>query len=492
MAKDYLWQRGKQWYLRLPVPKPLRSRFLSGTGKPIVQIVQPLGSSYEYAKLEHDRRVAKYRELFARLHAGEQLTPEQIKTAMSFDKAAEGKRLYQEALTALRTGVDADTVFGGRLDTEAEELVRRGETDPDTARRVALIAKLLAVNARSAELLGPLPAATPALPVPAAGGATTISQAAEAWLKEMTQDKDAAPRQSTIEGHRQRVQVFIDAAGDVALTEVTRAKAADFLAGLKISNRTRNIYATTLKCVFESARKRGRFTGENPFAGQRSKVAKNHKVRYTVDELQTLFDKLPREVAPKKHTPDTAVPWVALIAAYSGACLEEICKLTVADIREEGVNGGRFWCISIHNGNGDGQDKVKNDVARPRLLPIHSAVVKAGLLDYIANLPSKRGQLFPGLQRRASKDNKFGPRVGELYNKKLRKLGIKRKGLDFHSFRHTVSNVLEIAGVSQTDAARVLGHSIEGMSYGTYSQPGPGLVRVKDLVEKIKYEGLRL
>jgi integrase len=308
----------------------------------------------------------------------------------------------------------------------------------------------------------------------------------------MTQDKDAAPRQSTIEGHRQRVQVFIDAAGDVALTEVTRAKAADFLAGLKISNRTRNIYATTLKCVFESARKRGRFTGENPFAGQRSKVAKNHKVRYTVDELQTLFDKLPREVAPKKHTPDTAVPWVALIAAYSGACLEEICKLTVADIREEGVNGGRFWCISIHNGNGDGQDKVKNDVARPRLLPIHSAVVKAGLLDYIANLPSKRGQLFPGLQRRASKDNKFGPRVGELYNKKLRKLGIKRKGLDFHSFRHTVSNVLEIAGVSQTDAARVLGHSIEGMSYGTYSQPGPGLVRVKDLVEKIKYEGLRL
>src|SRR5881392_2453806 len=169
MAKDYLWQRGRQWYLRLPVPKPLRRHFLSSTGK---AVVQPLGSSLEGAKLEHDRRVTKYRELFARLHAGEQLTPEQIKTAMAFDKAAEGKRLYQEALTALRTGVDADTVFGGRLDTEAEELVRRGETDPDTARRVALIAKLLAVNARSAELLGPLPAATPALPVPAAGGAT--------------------------------------------------------------------------------------------------------------------------------------------------------------------------------------------------------------------------------------------------------------------------------------------------------------------------------
>jgi integrase len=493
MAKDYLWQRGRQWYLRLPVPKPLRSHFLSGTGKPIVQIVQPLGSSYEYAKLEHDRRVAKYRELFARLHAGEQLTPEQVKAAMTFDAAAEGRRLYQEALTALRAGVDADTVFGRRLDAEADELVRRGETDPDRARHAVLVAKLLAVNARSGELLGTTPASPIAAPTASAAstGGETVSQAAAAWIKEMTQDKAAAPRQSTVEGHRQRVQVFVDKCGDLPLTEVTRAAAADFLAGLNISNRTRNIYATTLKCVFESARKRGRFTGENPFAGQRSKVAKNHKVRYTVDELQMLFDKLPRELAPKKHTPETAVPWVALIAAYSGACLEEICQLTVADVREEGVNGGRLWCFDIHNG--DDEHKVKNEVARPRLLPIHSALVRAGLLDYIANLPNKRGQLFPGLKRRASKDNKFGPRVGELYNKKLLKLGIKQgKGKDFHSFRHTVSNVLEIAGVSQTDAARVLGHSIEGMSYGTYSQPGPGLVRAKDLVEKIKYEGLRL
>jgi integrase len=276
----------------------------------------------------------------------------------------------------------------------------------------------------------------------------------------------------------------------VPLTDVTRATASDFLGGLKVSNRTRNNYAMTLKCVFDSARRRGRFTGENPFAGQRSKVVKNHKVRYTVAELQTLFNKLPREIKPKKHTPETAVPWVALIAAYSGACLEEICQLTVDDVREEDANGGRLWCIDIHNGD-DGH-KVKNDKARPRLLPMHSALVRAGLLEYIANLPDKRGQLFPGLERRASKDNKFGPRVGEIYNKKLRALGIKRKGLDFHGFRHTVSNVLDIAGVPQHDSARVLGHTIEGMTYGTYSQAGPGLKRVAAVVEEIKYEGLRI
>jgi len=46
--------------------------------------------------------------------------------------------------------------------------------------------------------------------------------------------------------------------------------------------------------------------------------------------------------------------------------------------------------------------------------------------------------------------------------------------------------------VPQEDAARVLGHAVEGESYGTYAQAGPELIDVKATVEKIKYEGLRL
>ena len=47
--------------------------------------------------------------------------------------------------------------------------------------------------------------------------------------------------------------------------------------------------------------------------------------------------------------------------------------------------------------------------------------------------------------------------------------GEARDGLCFHSFRHTVAQRLEAAAVSQTDAARVTGHAIEGQTYGTYS-----------------------
>jgi hypothetical protein len=80
-------------------------------------------------------------------------------------------------------------------------------------------------------------------------------------------------------------------------------------------------------------------------------------------------------------------------------------------------------------------------------------------------------------------------RLGELFRKKLEALGLKRDRLCFHSFRHTVAEALEAAAVSQTDAARVLGHTISGMSYGVYSS-GPGLKRLAAVVEE--YPGLKL
>jgi integrase len=98
-------------------------------------------------------------------------------------------------------------------------------------------------------------------------------------------------------------------------------------------------------------------------------------------------------------------------------------------------------------------------------VPVHSELVRAGFLDYAKALP-KDGPLFPGLARRASKGGKIGARLGELFRDKLESLGLKRDRLCFHSFRHTVAGRLEAAAVSQTDAARVLGHTVAGMSYG--------------------------
>ena len=117
---------------------------------------------------------------------------------------------------------------------------------------------------------------------------------------------------------------------------------------------------------------------------------------------------------------------------------------------------------------------------------MHSELVRGGLLDYIRALPQD-GLLFPGLKRRESKGGKIGARVGKLFRKRLIALGMKRDGLCIHSFRHTVAQRLEAAAVSQTDAARVTGHAIEGQTYGTYSS-GPGLKRLAAVVEAIRYD----
>jgi integrase len=461
MATDHLWRRGNQWYLRVAIPRPLRHLFLSSSGKPMVRVVERLSDSREVAKVMAAERVATCMRVFAQIKAGLLTTPEQVKETLhpgEFDLALQPG--FDEAWRRYLASPEArQKEFQRRIERQARWFERYGES-------------------------GEQPAARPA------PTGETISQATEAWLADMTRDPRAAPRQQTIGGHRLRVRAFVDKVGDVPLTTVTRAIASDFLGGLKVSNRTRNNYAMTLKCVFDSARRRGRFTGDNPFDKQRLKVAKNHYEAFTTAELQTLFDDLPREVNPKRHTAESALPWVALIALYSGACLEEICQLTVDDVREEDANGGRLWCIDIHNG--DDEHELKNEIARPRLLPMHSALERAGLLEYIANLPDKRGQLFPGLKRRASKGNKLGPRVSELFRKKLVALGLKRKGLCFHSFRHTVGNLFDRLGVPQHDSARVTGHTVEGMTYGTYSHAGPGLKRVAAVVEEIKYDGLRL
>jgi hypothetical protein len=323
MATDHLWRRGNQWYLRVAIPRPHRHLFLSKTGKPLVRVVERLSDSKSVAKVMAADRVAVCMRVFAKIKAGLLTTPEQVKEA-----------LYpSEFDVALQPGFD-EAMRRYLADPEARraEFERRGRAE-------------LERRARWFEWYG----ASGEQPASTAG--ETVSQAAEAWYAELTRDKAAAPRDATLDGHRLRVRAFVGKVGDVPLIDVTRAAASDFLAGLDVSNRTRNGYATTLRSVFECARRRGRFTGDNPFDGMKAKVAGSSYQPFTVADLQTLFDALPRQRKPAKHSPDTALPWCAAIALYTGARLEEIAQLTTADFREEAANGARVWCIDIHNGS---------------------------------------------------------------------------------------------------------------------------------------------
>jgi integrase len=67
-----------------------------------------------------------------------------------------------------------------------------------------------------------------------------------------------------------------------------------------------------------------------------------------------------------------------------------------------------------------------------------------------------------------------------------------RKGVNFHSFRHTVGDRLRKAGVAKDDRGFLLGHADVEMQNKVYGHDGPGLHRLQAIVEKIGYPGLRL
>jgi integrase len=451
MATDYLWQRGHQYYLRLAVPRRFRHLFPTKDGKPRAMIAESLGSDYAAAKVKAVQRAGVYMDIFARLRKGEVMTTEQIAADLAVDMAAVEREMREMFRAA---------------DAQMNQLTAAD----DEWQKSNPYWRWMMQNAKARQ--------TPK--------GETVAQAAEAWFADMMRDPSAAVKQATLDGHRLRVRAFVEHCGDIPLTDITRAMAADFLTKVAAggrSNRTTNSYATTLSGVFQCATRRGQFTGHNPFDGQKRKAGGDSYEAFTVPELQALFDSFKFEVAPK-HTPETALPWVSLIAAYTGMRLEEIAQLRTNDIRSEGANGSTVTVIDIHNG---GSNTLKNE-SSARLVPVHSALVRAGLLRYRDSLPAD-GLLFPGLARRASKGGKIGARLGELFRKRLETLGLKRKGLCFHSFRHTVAGALEAAAVSQTDAARVLGHTVAGMSYGVYSS-GPGLKRLAAVVEEIAYPGL--
>jgi len=522
MSKETsLWDRKGQWYLRLHIPRPLRKFFLTTTGKPKKQIVEPLGDSKSAALRKRDELIVRYRRVFDRLAAGEKLSPEQIKAVVTLDLKAVTERVRTDAypepndvpeqppeLVALHESWEASPEFQAqmpppseedKLDFEVDYVARQeGVQAPargtpqwkamaDAIQRGKRLAELDMIRRSYPELFTAIAPAS----IASAPTGETIRQALEAWLAELESDEATQIRRDTIRGHRGRVQAFVDKFTDLPLTSITRETASGFLSGLKCKNQTKNQYAMTLKAIIECARRRGRFpkNEDNPFNGHRRKFERMERDRYTDDEVRTLVNAFgPREIKPKKHSPQTALPWVVAIAAHSGACLEEICQLSVADIQTVGGNGSSVVCFDIHND--DGEHKLKNDETRPRKIPIHSVLVNAGFLDYVKALP-QNGLVFPGLIRRASKDNKIGSWVGRLFNKKREALGIKRDDmlLDFHSWRTTAATKMDEAGIPESHMNEVLGHAQKTETTRTYSK-GPGIHNLKVAVEAISYEGV--
>lgn len=152
-----------------------------------------------------------------------------------------------------------------------------------------------------------------------------------------------------------------------------------------------------------------------------------------------------------------------MLAAYTGCRIEELCSLKVKDVHTDH--------FSITSGKTD---------AAIREVPIHPELQQtvARLLD-----ESTDGYLLSGLSQNAQGQRSNA--IGHSFSKLKASLGYDSRYV-FHSLRKTVATQLEEAGVAEVVAARILGHQIRTMSYGTYSG-GVSLSVKADALGSISY-----
>jgi integrase len=343
-------------------------------------------------------------------------------------------------------------------------------------------------------------------------GGMAFAEAARRYMDEAQRDPAAKVKEQTRGQYEATYRLFDQWAGGLGIRDVTREQASEFLSIVSsldpnwgrspdtksrtfseifelygnhqagLSNRTINRYAIALSHVWQWAEKRGRFEGDNPWSKQHRRVGerrKTQKLAFTDEEIGILLKEQPSSFSDE-HSHECTLAWVSLIAAYSGMRLNEICERKADEIKQE----SGVWCFDVTGAKSEAGD---------RRVPVHSRLIKAGLLD----LRVKRdGWLFPALKP-GGPDSKRSWYLSKKFTQHRRALGITRiepetgkDKIDFHSFRRSVIKVFENERLPQSEVAQVVGHEREGITFGTYNPEGLNIVALSRIVEAIRYSGI--
>lgn len=223
---------------------------------------------------------------------------------------------------------------------------------------------------------------------------------------------------------------------------------------------------------------------KNPWQGLHIEVPKEvTRVPWTDLQLQTLFSQPLHQsyaIPPEELSGGgPAAYWIPLLGLYTGARITELAQLRVTDITEaDGVPVIRI------TDEGEGQ-KVKTKGSR-RSLPIHSELIRLGLLDYADEVRQENpsGSLWPLLKN---------PKLMSGWFSRYRKSipGLEGKWLDFHSLRHTVRTRLAKAGVSEKSMDAITGHA-DGGSTGRKVYTHLDMEDLRKAIQKLSYSSIDL
>jgi hypothetical protein len=171
-----------------------------------------------------------------------------------------------------------------------------------------------------------------------------------------------------------------------------------------------------------------------------------------------------------------AAHWMLLLGHTTGGRMSEFAQMSVHEVVvRDGVpclwltNRDTDEQVALHQLSAKAREELietslKTGASR-RIIPLHPRMLELGFMDYVEHM-RKLGSyaLFPDIKP----DNKgvAGGNFSKWFNGYLRRVGIKRRGLDWVSFRHTLKTWMREAEVPQDVQDYVQGHTAERVAQG--------------------------
>ncbi len=240
---------------------------------------------------------------------------------------------------------------------------------------------------------------------------------------------------------------------------------------------TSNAYLSSLSSLMAWADKQG-YTNGNPVSGMLFPDPvkdKDKRDPFSISDLSRVFSAPIFTGMKSDHhwkEPGHSIIrneryWIPLIALFTGMRLGEIVQLKGEDFK----SGDGIDYLDI------GEAKTQAGIRR---LPIHPELVALGLLEHVSKLQPAQ-TLFQGTSSDA-----YSKHFGRL----LDSVGISDTKLVFHSFRHTFTDALRAAKVTEPITKALIGHS-DGTVTGQYGSGYPLDVLYGEL-KRVSFPGLKI
>ena len=246
----------------------------------------------------------------------------------------------------------------------------------------------------------------------------------------------------------------------------------------KIAAKTINSHIQMFKMFFDWAERHGH-SPNTLFEGmkvKKDKASESERRPFAPDQARLIYNELTANSAGLVRK--DSHKWGMLLGMFTGARLNEICQLDIADVHQEGDT----WFLNITD-EGDETKSVKSRAGR-RKVPLHSELIRLGFLDFVDSRQNCI-RLFPDYSYSAN--GGYGRALGRWCNESfLPKLGIKKPGLVFHSLRHTVVTRLSQADVPEPVVQCIVGHARSGVTQEVYNREGYTLKQLSDAIGRFE------